>query len=73
MSFEEASEWVNSLSTRRKILDQYKEWIIAWLNEYPHLSAAQIKDWLLERFSDLKVGDSTTRLYVLDSHFRIKW
>jgi len=28
------------------------------------LSAAQIKDWLLERFPDLKVGDSTTRLYV---------
>lgn len=42
----------------------HKEWIIAWLQEYPHLSAAQIKDWLLERFPDLKVADSTTRLYV---------
>lgn len=30
----------------------------------PHLSAAQIKDWLLERFPTLKVGDSTVRLYV---------
>lgn len=64
MSFEEATEWKNSLSTRRKKLDQYKEWIIAWLKEYPHLSASQIKDWLLERFPDLKVADSTTRLYV---------
>src|SRR5699024_11972145 len=35
-----------------------------WLKEYPHLSAAQIKDWLLERFPDLQVADSTTRLYV---------
>lgn len=64
MSFEEATEWANSLSTRSKKLDQYKEWIIAWLKEYPHLSAAQIKDWLLERFPDLQVADSTTRLYV---------
>lgn len=64
MSFEEATEWANSLSTRRKILDEYKEWIIAWLQEFPHLSAAQIKDWLLEKFPDLKVADSTTRLYV---------
>lgn len=64
MSFEEATDWANSLSTRKKILDEYKEWIIAWLKEYPHLSAAQIKDWLLERYPDLKVADSTTRLYV---------
>lgn len=64
MSFEEATEWANSLSTRKKKLDPYKEWIIAWLKEYPHLSAAQIKDWLLERFPNLEVADSTTRLYV---------
>ena len=34
------------------------------MKEYPHLSAAQIKDWLLERFPNLEVADSTTRLYV---------
>ena len=28
------------------------------------MSAAQIKDWLLERYPDLVVADSTTRLYV---------
>lgn len=64
MTVEEASEWANSLSSRKKKLDQYKDWIVAWLQEYPHLSAAQIKDWLLERFPDLDVGDSTTRLFV---------
>jgi transposase len=36
------------------------------LEEYPHLSAAQIKDWLLERYPDLIVGDSTVRLYFND-------
>lgn len=45
-------------------MDAYEEWLVAWLKEYPHLSAAQIKDWLLERFPEVKVGDSTVRLYV---------
>ena len=47
---EEAFEWVNSLSSRKKRLDPYKDWLLAWLQEYPHLSAAQMQDWLLERF-----------------------
>jgi transposase len=28
------------------------------------LSAAQIQDWLLERYPDLNIGESTVRLYV---------
>ncbi|SEJ97742.1 Helix-turn-helix domain of resolvase, partial [Trichococcus ilyis] len=27
---EEAFEWVNSLSSRKKKLDPYKDWIVAW-------------------------------------------
>lgn len=38
--------------------------IIAWLEEYPHLSAAQIRDWLLERYPDILIGESTVRTYV---------
>jgi len=64
MTPEEAYEWSNSLSSRKKKLDPYKEWIIAWLHEHPHLSAAQIQDWLLERYPDFTVGESTMRLYV---------
>ncbi|WP_202615610.1 IS21 family transposase [Ureibacillus xyleni] len=64
MSSEEAFEWVNSLSSRKKKLDSYKDWLVAWLQEYPHLSAAQMQDWLLERFPDFVVGESTMRLYV---------
>lgn len=63
MSFEEAEDWLVTLSQRSKKLDPYQDWILAWLEEFPHLSAAQIKDWLLERFSDLNVGDSTVRLW----------
>ena len=64
ISYEEAQAWVLGLNQRVKKLDAYEEWLVAWLKEYPHLSAAQIKDWLLERFPELKVGDSTLRLYV---------
>ena len=63
MSSEEAFEWVNSLSSRKKKLDLYKDWLVAWLQEYPHISAAQLQDWLLERFPNFVVGESTMRLY----------
>lgn len=46
-----------------KKLDEYLDWILAWLEEFPHLSVAQIKDWLIKKFSQLKFGDSTVRLY----------
>lgn len=64
MSFEEALQQFEEYKTRKKKLDEHLDWIVAWLEEYPHLSAAQIKDWLIERSSDLDVGDSTVRLYV---------
>ncbi len=58
MLSDEAFEWVNSLSSRKKKLDSYKDWLVAWLQEYPHLSAAQMQDWLLERFPNFVVGES---------------
>ncbi|MCM3738573.1 IS21 family transposase [Bacillus cytotoxicus] len=64
MTFEEVKEYLVDLNRKPKKLDPYRDWIVAWLEEYPHLSAAQIKDWLLERYPDLKVGDSTVRLYI---------
>ncbi|WP_162890782.1 hypothetical protein [Suicoccus acidiformans] len=36
------------------------------------MSAAQVKDWLLERFSDLEVGDNTVCLYVADLRERYR-
>lgn len=64
MDFEEVHAYASDLYKKPKKLDPYRDWILAWLEEYPHLSAAQIKDWLLERYPDLDVGESTVRLYV---------
>ena len=63
MSFEEA---VNEFSQtgRKKKLDEYQDWIVNWLREYPSLTGAQILDWLQEQFPTIDVGESTVRRYV---------
>ncbi|WP_156890012.1 IS21 family transposase [Planococcus lenghuensis] len=64
MDFEEVREYISNPHRKAKKLDPYRDWIVAWLEEYPHLSAAQIQDRLLERYPDLSIGESTVRLYV---------
>lgn len=66
MTFDEARAYTEQPLGKKKKLDHYKDWILAWLEEYPHLSSAQIHDWLLERYPDLLVGASTVRSYVKD-------
>jgi len=66
MTFDEAKAYTEQSLGKKKKLDHYKDWILAWLEEYPHLSSAQIHDWLLERYPDLSVGGSTVRSYVKD-------
>lgn len=64
MEFEEATEWVDDLKTRKRKLDPYRLQILNWLKEHPDLSASQISDWLEERCSFKDVGESTVRTYV---------
>lgn len=64
MNLEEASEWITSLGSRRKKLDQYHDQILSWLKEHPDLSSAQVEDWLKEHHPSLEVGGSTVRSYV---------
>lgn len=63
LDFEEAIEEFD-ITSRKKKLDEYQDWIVNWLREYPTLSGAQIYDWLQEKFSDISVGESTVRRYV---------
>lgn len=61
---DEMSEWLASTKTRTKKLDPYELVIHTWLSEHPDLSAAQIHDWLKERYENLVVAESTVRNYV---------
>lgn len=60
----EMAEWVESIQTRKKKLDPYKELILSWLRQHPDMSSAQVEDWLKERYKELEIGESTVRDYV---------
>ncbi|OIJ11333.1 transposase, partial [Anaerobacillus alkalilacustris] len=64
MSPDEMSIWLASCKTRRKKLDVFKGMILNWLREFPDVSAAQIFDWIQDRFPEFKVGESSVRSYV---------
>lgn len=68
------AEWVESIQTRSKKLDPHKELILSWLREHPDMSAAQVEDWLKEKYENLEVGESTVRAYVreLREDYKIK-
>ena len=61
---QEMAEWMESIQTRRKKLDTHKDLILSWLRKHPDMTAAQVFDWLLEKFEDIEVGESTVRFYV---------
>jgi len=61
---ETMAEWIKETKTRKKKLDDYKELILSWLREHPDMSAAQVFDWLTEKYNGLQVAESTVRLYV---------
>jgi transposase len=60
----EMAEWVETLKVRAKKLDPYRDLILSWLKEHPDMSAAQVQDWLQEKYEGFKVGESTVRSYV---------
>ncbi|CAH0347775.1 IS21 family transposase [Bacillus sp. CECT 9360] len=64
MTPEEISEWLPTLSSRKKKLDPVRDWIISWLKEHPDLSSSQVEDWLKEKHPGIKVAGSTVRSYV---------
>lgn len=48
---------------RKQSLDDYKDSILGWINDYPDISAAQICDWLKENY-DQDFSDRTVSRYV---------
>ncbi|MGI6677831.1 MAG: IS21 family transposase [Dehalobacterium sp.] len=55
---------LEDMQTRRKKLDHKKDEILSWLKEFPDLSGAQVLDWLMERYPEIDVCESTVRNYV---------
>lgn len=61
---EEMAIWVASTRERTKKLDSYHDEIYSWLKEHPDMSAAQVLDWLEEKYEHVRVAESTVRNYV---------
>lgn len=64
MGPEEFYLFVTSLQTRSKKLDPYHNEILAWLNEHPDLTGAQVYDWLEEKLDVSSVTEGTVRSYI---------
>ncbi|MGG5252144.1 IS21 family transposase [Neobacillus sp. SM06] len=60
----ELAEWAASTKSRTKKLDPYEMLIHTWLSENPDMSSAQVHDWLMEKYDNFTVGESTVRSYV---------
>jgi transposase len=61
---EDMTEWMASTRRRRRKLDTHRELILGWLKDHPDMTAAQVLDWLKEKYKDFKIGESTVRGYV---------
>lgn len=55
-----------NMQTRKKKLDCVKNEILSWLKQFPDLSGAQVLDWLMERYPEIVVSESTVRNYISD-------
>ncbi len=66
MSEEEFLEFKHNRQTREKLLDPYEDYVKIRLEDYPEASAAQVQDWLKERFDNLtNVNEKTVFNFVL--------
>ena len=66
MSPDEFNREIASQSTRTKKPDKYHNDILAWLKQHPDMTAAQVFDWLEEKYSELCFNETTLRSYVRD-------
>lgn len=48
---------------KRSCLEQHKELILSWLRTYPEVTAAQIHDWLKDKYH-LELAENSVRRYV---------
>lgn len=64
MGSEEFEKQMLSQRQRTKKPDIYREEIITWIKEHPDMTAAQVFDWLEEKYHNLAFNEVTLRNYV---------
>lgn len=64
MDAEEFEKEMQSQQKRTKKPDIHREEILAWLKQFTSMSAAQVYDWLEEKYGKLSFNETTLRSYV---------
>jgi len=64
MDADEFEKEMVSQQTRIKKPDIYREEIVSWVKQYTSISAAQVYDWLEEKYETLGFNETTLRSYV---------
>lgn len=70
---EDMQIWLASAKERTKKLAPYDSEILSWLKEHQDMSAAQVLDWLREKYGEVDVAESTVRGHVsrLREHYQV--
>ncbi|MFA5577846.1 MAG: IS21 family transposase [Tissierellaceae bacterium] len=64
MEPEEFYQEMEGRKHRKKKPDKYEDDIVGWLKKYPQMTAAQVFDWLEEKYGDIDFNEATMRNYV---------
>lgn len=64
MEPEEFYQEMEGRKYRKRKPDKYEQDIIGWLKKYPQMTAAQVFDWLEEKYGDIDFNEATMRNYV---------
>ena len=64
MSPDDFEAFITATQTRQKKTGPFKDEILSWLTEFPDLSAAQVYDWLEEKYKTLSFSEETLRRYI---------
>lgn len=64
MTPEGFAESIKKAEVRTKKIDKYKDVILEWLQEFNDMTAAQVYDWLREKYNPLNFKERTLRLYI---------
>lgn len=64
MNHEEYSLLSQNSRNRKKKLEKYEAIILDWLKEFNDISAAQVNDWIKEKYTDFSIKDRTLRDFI---------
>jgi transposase len=64
MSNDEYAKLINQSKNRSKKIDKYKSEILEWITDFRDISAAQVLDWIRERYGEVDFRERSLRHYI---------